>query len=252
MLAEIHRKISRTYSNLSQISEDELTGNFFGHLRYLPFCKGLKPLLQACVFPPELAVSLDEITTGYWNDNIEFWPYDKEGELDIYLEFDHLALGIEVKYKSGFSSEDGSEPTDQSRHQLQREARILARRAEDKEKVLLLIGDGAFCADTYTKVTKRKLFSGLNLSFGYVTWQGLLRELYQLSFPDPFSALIVSDLIALLKRKGFDQFHTMEPELPFLVSGQEYFRFDGGKMEEFSFHTEGAEKVKGDSYYEFR
>ena len=48
-------------------------------------------------------------------EHIKFWPKHDLGELDVLLEFDNCYIGIEVKYKSGLSSDD----------QLIREARIM-------------------------------------------------------------------------------------------------------------------------------
>lgn len=45
VIAELHNKISQNGSNLSDRLEDQLTGDFFGSIRYLPFEIGLKPVL---------------------------------------------------------------------------------------------------------------------------------------------------------------------------------------------------------------
>lgn len=50
LLAEIHGKISSDGSNLSERLEDQLTANVFGTSRYLPFHKGIKPILSKAVF----------------------------------------------------------------------------------------------------------------------------------------------------------------------------------------------------------
>lgn len=260
MIAEIHSKITKNNSNLSEIAEDELTGNFFGHLRYIPFNEGLKPILKNAVFPHDIADSIDSINTGFWNDNIEFWPYDSEGELDAYIEFDNVVIGIEVKYTSGLSSDDDVDyslsdekaKVEQSRNQLQRESRIIARRAKSKRKILLLVGNAMDCVDIYINISKRKLFLGSDVLFGYVTWQSLLRELRKLKCNNPFSALVISDLIALLTRKGFEQFHTMDFDMPYLVSYNEYYRFDYPIESKFSFENAVQIKVEGDYYYEFK
>ena len=46
MIAEIKGKLSSTGSNLTNRLEDDLTGNFFGNLRYMSFNKGLKLILM--------------------------------------------------------------------------------------------------------------------------------------------------------------------------------------------------------------
>ncbi len=260
MIAEIRGKISKNNKNLLEISEDELTGNFFGHLRYIPFNKGLKPILKNSVFPPDIATLIDSVDVGFWDNKIEFWPYDKEGELDVYVEFDHLAIGIEVKYTSGLSSDDGidyslvdeKETVEQSRNQLQRESRIIARRAGNKPKILLLVGDAIACTEIYANIMKRKLFLGSCVSFGYATWQSLLRELRKVNIDNRFSSLVISDLIALLTRKGFDQFQNMKIDLPYSVFCDKYYQFDYQMEYKFSFGNEVLIKVEGDYHYEFK
>jgi hypothetical protein len=46
MIAEIHNKLSATGSNLHDRLEDQLTGNVFGTLRYLPYSQGLHVILN--------------------------------------------------------------------------------------------------------------------------------------------------------------------------------------------------------------
>ena len=45
MIAELHGKISSRGTNLKETLEDNLTGNVFGSLRYIPFSKGIKHIL---------------------------------------------------------------------------------------------------------------------------------------------------------------------------------------------------------------
>ena len=40
MIAEIKRKVNRDNTNLTELREDELTGNLFGCLRYISFNNG--------------------------------------------------------------------------------------------------------------------------------------------------------------------------------------------------------------------
>lgn len=46
MIAEIKGKINRQNTNLTELREGELTGNFFGSMRYIPFNMGLKKILK--------------------------------------------------------------------------------------------------------------------------------------------------------------------------------------------------------------
>lgn len=82
MLAEIKGKLSKTGSNLTERLEDNLTGNFFGALRYIPFNFAMKKILMNGVYPREIADEFEKINVEFWNDNIKFWPYDIEGEID--------------------------------------------------------------------------------------------------------------------------------------------------------------------------
>lgn len=65
MLAEIEGKISRKGSNLSERLEDNLTGNVFGTLRYIPFSKGLGEVLANSVFPRNLKDSFRKIDSDF-------------------------------------------------------------------------------------------------------------------------------------------------------------------------------------------
>lgn len=259
MIAEIHGKISKSGSNLSEMMEDELTGNFFGQLRYITFNEGLKSILRNAVFPENVATLFDNIDVEFWNEKIEFWPYDSEGELDAYIEFDNVAIGIEVKYKSGLSSDDEvdysrtdeKERLEESCNQLQRECRIIKRRAKDKTKILLLVGDALSCGNIYTNVNERRLLNETGVAFGYATWQSLLRELFKLRFKDKYSSLIISDLINLLQRKGFDQFNNMELSMTLPVVGDKYYKFDYAIKTGFSFETINKTIIKEGCYYDF-
>ena len=39
-------------------------------------------------------------------EKIEFWPYHKDGELDVVIDLNLITIGVEVKYNSGLSSDD--------------------------------------------------------------------------------------------------------------------------------------------------
>ena len=204
MLAEINGKISKTGRNLNDRLEDELTGNILGTLRYIPFSEGLQPILQNSVFPSSIQEIVKQIQSDEWSSKIRFWPYDNEGELDAYLEFDDVAIGIEVKYHSGLSSDDGADysdidnienETENSSHQLQRETRIVSRKGVGKQKLLLLIADAMSCADVYANVQKRKLLSKTDVAFGYISWQSFLKELHSIKLNNHFYRVIINDLI---------------------------------------------------------
>ena len=112
MIAEIHGKISLMGSNLHDRREDQLTGDFFGAIRYLPFEIGLLPVLRrARPVTGQFVIDLPKVN-GY-DYEIEFWQtYDPHGEIDVLLKTRtrDLVCGIEVKYQSGLSSDDADDP----------------------------------------------------------------------------------------------------------------------------------------------
>lgn len=261
LLAEIYGKISSSGSNLSDRLEDNLTGNVFGSLRYIPFDKAMKPILSNAVYPQSVANTFKNIEAGFWNSNIKFWPYDDDGELDVLLDFDDVICGIEVKYLSGISSDDGADYSDQnesplieaeyekSRHQLSRESRIISKRGGNKEKVLIFIASSSSCRNVYEDTIKRGLLNK-DVKLGYISWQALLIELSFLKLEDEFHNQIIADLIKLLKRKGFEQFNNMHIGEDFYIDASRYFRFDYKPQSAFDFNS--SIFVEGDLHYEFR
>ena len=112
-------------------------------MRYIPFIKGLKKILKNAIRPVELQNMIDEIEEYYWNDNIFFWNKVRENEnlteLDVRMDFPTVTIGIEVKYRSGLSSEDTEDnesiSAENSVNQLSREARALRLVGSDKKNI---------------------------------------------------------------------------------------------------------------------
>ncbi len=192
MIAELCGKIENN-------KEDELTGNFFGTLRYTGFEKILQPLLVKCIRPAELANMIKNIRGGYWDDKISFWPYDSPAEIDVLLDFEEILIGIEVKYQSGLSGDD----------QLEREAEILNRKANYREKILILLAPKETCFKIVTETRRKNIFNDFGVNLCYISWEDILNWLKKLSLTD-FDALIADDLIKLLKLKGFESFRSFE------------------------------------------
>ena len=215
MIAEIKGKISNTGSNLNDRLEDNLTGNVFGTLRYISFEKGLKKILIESISPKNSKAIdiIKNINVEGWDSNISFWPYDKEGELDVLLEFDSCIIGIEVKYLSGISSDDGitneiilsKNEEKESIQQLARESRIISKKAVNREKILIFIADQQCCIDVYKDVCKRNIIKD-DVNLVYISWQKILDTLQHLKMENEYEKLMVSDLISLLTKKGFEQF----------------------------------------------
>ena len=213
MVEEFYGKISRSGSNLSDNLEDKLTGDFFGTLRYLDFCDGLQPILCGALRISEkqqeesqAAIQLIEnvnCTNIRDEEHIKFWPKHDRGELDVLLDFDNCCVGIEVKLNSGLSSDD----------QLIREAEILCDLAKDKEKILLFIAGHESCVSVYRayKAVIRKQ----GVCFVFASWEDILQSMKDLlnggdgSKYTSGQRLMISDLVKLLTRKGFDPFLSM-------------------------------------------
>ena len=260
MIADIHNKISRNASNLSDRLEDNLTGNFFGALRYLPYNTGLKQILVKSVYPKELAQAIEKIDCQFWDSNIIFWPYDEEGEIDALLEFPNSIIGIEVKLFSGLSSDDGISngenfppqqewETIHSMHQLARESRIVSRLGNGKEKLLLFIAPDPECTMIYQDTLDRKILSS-DVQFGAISWQDILASLRDIKMSTPYEQLVLTDLIRLLISKGFEKFRSFELDMEIEIDLLKAYLF---QKNAFNFADAAKEKkVKGDMFYEFR
>lgn len=256
MIAEIYGKISSSGSNLNERLEDNLTGNVFGVLRYIPFDEAMKPLLANSIYPKSIANTINKIQARYWDNNAKFWPYDIDGEIDALFEFEDVIIGIEVKYLSGLSSDDGVDYSEQeesgqvaSAHQLSRESRIVDSRGGSKKKVLIFISNSSSCRYVYEDTIRRGLINK-NVELGYISWQDFLFELTCLKLNNEFYSLIISDLVKLLKKKGFEQFMNMSIENEIIIDPSYYFMFDYEPNNLFDFNINIY--IEGDLYYEFR
>ena len=211
MVEEFYGKISRSGSNLSDNLEDKLTGDFFGTLRYMDFYDGLQPILcgalrksdeQQGASQTAIQLIANVNCTNIREEHIKFWPKHDLGELDVLLEYDNCCIGIEVKFQSGLSSDD----------QLIREANILCDLAKDKAKILLFIARHESCRSVYHeyKDVIRK-----DVCFVFVSWEDILQSMKDLlnggkgSKYTSAQRLMISDLVKLLTRKGFDTFLSM-------------------------------------------
>lgn len=235
MIAEIYGKISKTGSNLTERLEDQLTGNFFGSLRYLPFDHGIKPILQKSVVPANLLDYMDNIHLREWDKNIQFWSDCRyEGtEPDVVIELADMVILIEVKLDSWVSE-----------YQLEREANLLLKQYPHcRKKTLILLAHEASAADIYLE---HKEAIPKDVDFGYITWQKVLVALNSVDIADSFQYIIVCDLIKLLIRKGFESFTRFEDYI-FYISPDVYWVFD---IPGFCFKSHKI--VKGNLYYEFK
>lgn len=252
MLAEIHGKVNRDHTNLTELREDELTGNLFGCLRYISFDKGMKKILRNAVRPAALRSFIDTIDVCEWNENLFLWhricENDRVTELDVYMEFEAAAIGIEVKYKSGLSSEDWKDRQEvsaaDSQNQLSREARAMQKAAPEKKKILLLLAEESVCAETISEVKMPK-----EVKLGFLSWQEVLQQLKVLTDLDVFERLIVADLIELLEKKGFVRFRSFDALMP-KVNREQYWSFECLKKRE-SFAYDFGKTVDRELYFRF-
>lgn len=206
--------IAELYGKIENNKEDELTGNFFGTLRYTGFEKILQSLIVKCIRPAELANKIKKIRSDYWDDKISFWSYDSPAEIDVLLDFEEILIGIEVKYQSDLSSVD----------QLEREAEILRKKANGREKILILLAPEAKCIEIVTKKRSNMVFKEFGVNLSYISWEEVSDELTKLQLTN-FDALIAEDLIKLLKLKGFESFRSFNIDLE-LNSSKDFWKFD--------------------------
>lgn len=259
MIADIKGKISRSGSNLTERLEDNMTGNVFGALRYMPFSTVMGEILIKAVYPKSIGEDIRDIQYEFWADKIQFWPYDREGEIDALIEFEDMIIGIEVKYTSGLSSDDdisnnednevkNQEEKKKSINQLARESRIVLQKGSNKKKILLFVADRNSCKEVYADILTRNIIDS-NVAFGYISWQDFLFQLKRLNVTDPYHHVIINDVIALLIRKGFEDFTNMLIEVPQPIDDEQYFQFNVENEGEISFQTELS--INGGLNYEF-
>jgi len=232
MIAEIHNKISRTGSNLHDRLENQLTGDFFGTLRYLPFTLGLLPVLEKARWmsgPDSQPLVPPSQEASEYSHRLRFWPRLPNGEIDVLLRMPARTCGIEVKYYSPISSDDpastdegGAQPgAETSKHQLARYARSLCRLRDGRSKYLLLVAtrsDGQAIAEG----ARDRIAAGV--AFWFLSWEDSLQALRE-SLPRSkrtWQRRILRDLIRLLERKGFDPFRSFAITNPTVLPGPAY------------------------------
>ncbi len=212
MIAEIKGKISSTGSNLSDRLEDKLTGDVFGHIKYLPAQWGIIPILQACHFDNKEKQELANCLLEDDNFTYHFWPNYEDGEPDLILKSKNAIILIEVKYLSGLSSDDEVEDPEVSRNQLARESKILQKIRADKKAFLIFLAPKESAA-TIHRQTLEKNQIGNEVAFAYLSWSSLLEALITVFHNDylefPFNH-ILNDTIQLLKHKGFERFKSFK------------------------------------------
>ncbi len=218
MIADIKGKLARDGSNLHERVEDNLTGNVFGALRYVPSSLGFVPIFRRAVWECVPSVAdrfrhcIDTMTST--QPEVKFWhTLGDEGEIDVLIETPNCVLGIEVKLDSGLSSDDqvdhsteGEERTE-SGNQLARYSRGLAFHFPDVQSRFLLFVSPVEMAWAVKDAVARKLIHP-NVCIGSLTWQDVLESLEESdgSASDPYHKIVLSDLRDLLRSKGLEHF----------------------------------------------
>lgn len=211
MIAEIEHKLAR-YG--MEESEDKLTGDFFGCMRYIPYTHGLK-----CIFDNYAQSKHDcefkKILKSINEDEFEFvfWKRSSEGEIDAHMVAGDVSIGIEVKFNSKLSGDD----------QLIREARML--REWDKnnqyKKLLLFVARQKDIEEVYDNNYRKTLKEGVHL--GYISWENILQGLREINSEISYEKIIINDLCKLLAKKGFDVFLGFKEDVEVDKNG--YYRF---------------------------
>lgn len=209
MIAEIHHK---TFSAM----EDELTGNFFGAMRYMSYNRGLNFIFKsyvAGVNKDKIKKILHEVDCDKFL--MEFWKRSELGfgEIDGYIEVDNVSIGIEVKYNSGLSGEN----------QLEREASMLSLEwGKGKKKILLFVAKEEEAKSVYETNKEKEIFRDVLL--GYLTWENILRGLEEIQVTNWNEEVIISDLKQYLIEKGFVSFEGFQ-NITVPVDGGIYYEF---------------------------
>jgi hypothetical protein len=188
MIAEIFHK------SVDISSEDQLTGNVFGPLRYLPYSVA-RQIIKDSYLPATANSFLDQSLpieiSGEWGRNVYFWRryVGSQTEPDVVMELENAVILIEVKYNSNLSGND----------QLIREAELLLRSYPNKVKFLILLAREESAIAIFNE---HKTNIPTEVSFGYITWQRLFDAICK----NKANSVICDDLLLLLNEKGFAGF----------------------------------------------
>ena len=168
---------------------------------------------------------------------------------------DDSVIGIEVKYFSGLSTDDEVDNSETEKeyeysvNQLARESRIVKERSGGKKPFLIFIANDSACVSTYHDVTSRNILAD-GVQLGYVSWQEILIQLEKQTINDSFRRLILTDIIALLKKKGFERFQSFEIGSNVSICADDYYCYEYFPNKSFNFEL--TYEVDGGAYYEYR
>jgi hypothetical protein len=83
-----------------------------------------------------------------------------------------------------------------------------------------------------------------------VSWQEILIQLETHTIDDRFRRLILADVIALLKKKGFERFQSFEISSNASICADDYYCYEYFPDRSFNFQL--IDQVDGGAYYEYR
>jgi hypothetical protein len=242
MIAEIHGKISASGSNLSDRREDQLTGDVFGTLRYINYEQGLIPILRRSYFAARNGKRFYLKLTNPVIDKIVFWRWIGEAEPDVMIDLgeggESAIISIEVKYRSGLSSDDLCDNPDgtkddnigESINQLIRQMRSMKKRYSAARLIqIYLTTDYSFPMDMLSSVRDQADREKLNdVELYWVSWHDFAQIMIDNKqyITNDQQKMAITDLINLFRRKGFERFSAYD-EISKCPNEQQYHtRFD--------------------------
>ena len=254
VMAELCGKISRSGSNISDRSEDLLTSDIFGALRYLPPDEGLIPILCAAMrFSDGECFEFGE---GAVLKETLFWNRLRKSEPDVIVVFEKAIIFIEVKYlssKSGHYSEELESTTNleaASSDQLYRELVDLHNyKGKFERRFLIYLSAHRKMPDEDLRAGSRaisvldaKLTSLFEMNTFWLSWYDVYTTVLQLIAyqKNPYRIQVLSDIKNLLFKKGFRYFQGYGSEyFPYTIVAlpRKEIYFHKKKRSYFRFHT---------------
>ena len=241
MIAEINGKLGGRRIHIADRLEDELTGNFFGNMRYFSFDKGMKKVLRKAKSRGNVVEILDRINLEDWVSCIKFWPRvklesnQKIIEPDVQLDLENATVFIEVKYNSALSFSDEKNEINNSQvdkegiSQLELEAQGLEQIADNNTKILILLAKEAYvCQVCESEPDKGESFPK-DVKLGYIAWEDVFDVLQDIEKTDDLSSfekVIIGDVSELLKKKGFERFRDFDMCKDPVIESHASWKFD--------------------------
>ena len=258
VMAELCGKISRSGSNISDRSEDLLTSDVFGALRYLPPNEGLIPIL--CAAKNFSDVECLEFGEGEVLKEMLFWNRLTKSEPDVIVVFEKAIVFIEVKYlssKSGHYSEELESTTNleaASSDQLYREFIDLHNfKGKFERRFLIYLSahrkkpeEDLRAGSRAISVLDAKLVPLFEMNTFWLSWYDVYTTVLQLitDQKNPYLIQVLLDIKNLLFKKGFRYFQGYRSEyfhhsIDALPRREIYFHKK--KRSYFRFHTLGID-----------